>query len=201
MKILKFTLIIAIGLLSLIHFNLSAQNNYQDVVYLKNGSIIKGMIIEQIPNVSIKIQTPDQNIFVYKMDEIEKMTKEPVSIQETPVIQNNQGTSASTGKATLYIVRPDKLGFGVPFKVSCDNNYIGTTKGGQFLSVELDAGEHNIVSSSESKCEYNLKMEANKTYYLRQVVVMGVIKADNVLKILDENEGQKALSKCKPAKK
>ncbi|MFY0644981.1 MAG: hypothetical protein JXR19_10985 [Bacteroidia bacterium] len=49
---------------------------YQDVVYLKNGSIIRGMIIEQIPNVSIKIQTADANVFVFKMDEIEKITKE-----------------------------------------------------------------------------------------------------------------------------
>ena len=30
-----------------------AQGNYQDVVYLKNGSIIRGIIIEQVPNVSI----------------------------------------------------------------------------------------------------------------------------------------------------
>lgn len=49
---------------------------YQDVVYLKNGSIIRGMIIEQIPNKSIKIQTKDGNVFVYEMDEIEKITKE-----------------------------------------------------------------------------------------------------------------------------
>lgn len=49
---------------------------YVDVVYLKNGSIIKGMIIEQIPNVSLKIQTKDESVFVYKMDEVEKMTKE-----------------------------------------------------------------------------------------------------------------------------
>jgi hypothetical protein len=43
---------------------------------LKNGSIIRGMIIEQVPNQSIKIQTKDRNVFVFKYDEIEKMTKE-----------------------------------------------------------------------------------------------------------------------------
>lgn len=47
-----------------------------DVVYLKNGGVIRGMIIEQIPGISIKIQTKDGNVFVYKMEEIEKMTKE-----------------------------------------------------------------------------------------------------------------------------
>jgi len=49
---------------------------YVDVVYLKNGSVIRGMIIEQTPNVSLKIQTRDGSVFVFKMDELEKMTKE-----------------------------------------------------------------------------------------------------------------------------
>lgn len=53
-----------------------AQESYQEVVYLKNGSIIRGMIIEQVPNKSIKIQTADRSVFVYQMDEVEKITKE-----------------------------------------------------------------------------------------------------------------------------
>jgi hypothetical protein len=47
-----------------------------DGVYLKNGSVIKGIIVEQVPNVQIKIQTKDGNIFVYKFEEIEKITRE-----------------------------------------------------------------------------------------------------------------------------
>ena len=52
------------------------KSQYVDVVYLKNGSVIRGMIIEQTPNVSLKIQTKDGSIFVYKMEDVEKMTKE-----------------------------------------------------------------------------------------------------------------------------
>ena len=48
----------------------------EEVIYLKNGSVIHGVIIEQVPNLSVKIQTYDGNIFVYKMDEIAKITKE-----------------------------------------------------------------------------------------------------------------------------
>ena len=48
----------------------TAQNNYQDVVYLKNGSIIRGVIIEQVLNESIKIESPEGNVFAYQMDEI-----------------------------------------------------------------------------------------------------------------------------------
>lgn len=50
--------------------------NMQDVVYLKNGSIIRGIIIEQVPNVSLKIRTGDGSIFAYNVDEVEKITKE-----------------------------------------------------------------------------------------------------------------------------
>jgi hypothetical protein len=67
------TLIMLTALFS--NSNLFAQTNWEDVVYLKNGSIIHGVIIEQT-NVAIKIQTADKNIFTYKMDEIEKLTKE-----------------------------------------------------------------------------------------------------------------------------
>ena len=50
--------------------------NYTEVVYLKNGSIIRGIIIEQVPNSSLKIQTADGSIFAYSMDEVVKITKE-----------------------------------------------------------------------------------------------------------------------------
>lgn len=50
----------------------------EDVVHLKNGGLIRGTIIEQIPGESLKIQTRDGNVFVYTMDEIAKISKEPV---------------------------------------------------------------------------------------------------------------------------
>ena len=50
----------------------------EDVVHLKNGGLIRGTIIEQIPGESLKIKTRDGNVFVYTMDEIAKISKEPV---------------------------------------------------------------------------------------------------------------------------
>ena len=56
-----------------------------DVLYLKNGSIIRGSIIEQVIGESIKIRTADCSIFVYRLDEIQKMTKEESpNVQGTP---------------------------------------------------------------------------------------------------------------------
>jgi hypothetical protein len=65
------------GILLIINFAVYAQTDYQDVIYLKNGGIIRGMIIEQIPNKTLKIETVDRNVFVFQIDEIEKITREP----------------------------------------------------------------------------------------------------------------------------
>lgn len=59
----------------------NAQAIYEDVVYLKNGSEIHGTIIEQVPNKSLKIMTRDESVFAYKLEEIEKITKEEIEIK------------------------------------------------------------------------------------------------------------------------
>jgi hypothetical protein len=50
---------------------------HEDVVILKNGGEVHGLIIEQKPNEYIKIQS-GKNIFVYQMDEIEIIKKEVI---------------------------------------------------------------------------------------------------------------------------
>ncbi len=55
-----------------------AQSGLQDVVYLKNGSIIRGDIIELVPGETVKIQTWDGSVFVYAYADVEKFTKEQV---------------------------------------------------------------------------------------------------------------------------
>jgi hypothetical protein len=48
--------------------------NYTDEIQLKNGSVIKGFIMEQVPSVQIKLQTNDGNVFVFKIEEVQKIT-------------------------------------------------------------------------------------------------------------------------------
>jgi len=75
----------------------AASQTFQDVVYLKNGSMIKGMIIEQIPGQSLKIQTSDGSVFVYSMDEVVKITKEAAQ-------QSNAQGSANPKSPVLSFV-------------------------------------------------------------------------------------------------
>ena len=54
-----------------------AQKPLQEVVYLKNGNIVRGRIIEMHPEESLKIQTADGSVFICQMDEVEMLAKEP----------------------------------------------------------------------------------------------------------------------------
>lgn len=93
-KVIKFLLVVAVVAMS---SSLFAQTNTMlDVVYCKNGSVIKGVIIEQIPNQSIKIQTSDGNIFVYNVEDVEKITKEQVAVK------SNENTSIQNEDASCF---------------------------------------------------------------------------------------------------
>ncbi len=74
-------LFFALATLLCTHRASMAQAGYQDVVYLKNGGLVRGIIIEQIPNQTIKIQTRDKNVFVYSFEEIEKITREKPNVK------------------------------------------------------------------------------------------------------------------------
>ena len=54
--------------------NIKAQSA-NDIVYLKDGSIIKGTIMEMNPSENLKIKTSDGSIFVYQMSEVQKIEK------------------------------------------------------------------------------------------------------------------------------
>ena len=55
--------------------SISAQS-MQDVVYLKNGSIIRGMVIEIVSDGNVKVQTADGCVFAYPMTDVQKIQKE-----------------------------------------------------------------------------------------------------------------------------
>jgi hypothetical protein len=68
----------------------------QDVVYLKNGSIVRGIIIEQIPNKTLKIKTADGSVFVYQMDDVARITREAA-----PAPLRSPGSVSSPDKAVI----------------------------------------------------------------------------------------------------
>jgi hypothetical protein len=82
----KFLLLISVFFLTLtVAF---AQDKMQDIVYLKNGTTIKCIILEQNAGQNIKVKTADGTIAVYKNSEIDKIEK----IQDEPVFTNSNSS-------------------------------------------------------------------------------------------------------------
>ena len=79
----RFLLVLTIVLSASFTF---AQTSLQDVVYLKNGSIIRGDIIEMVPSETVKIMTADGCVFIYDFADVEKFTKEkPIHYGRTTI--------------------------------------------------------------------------------------------------------------------
>lgn len=79
----------------------------QDVVYLKNGSIVRGQIVELVPDGTVKIETADGSVFVFRMEEVERIAKEPqkgqhVSKPEAGSDPKPAKSKKESGKAHKY---------------------------------------------------------------------------------------------------
>ena len=90
----------------LIHICAYAQEMI-DVVYLKNGSVIKGQITEMIPDKHIKIETSGGSLFVYSFDEIEKIEKKEIADPST--FSNVKGENVTTAQIDIDNVFPKCL--------------------------------------------------------------------------------------------
>ncbi|MCZ7558544.1 MAG: hypothetical protein M5R41_19320 [Bacteroidia bacterium] len=63
--------------------------NLIDVVYLNDGSVIKGVIIEQIPNQLLRIQTRDGSIFTYEYTKITRLGKDVDPFEQEEVSEKS----------------------------------------------------------------------------------------------------------------
>jgi len=138
-----------------------AQTNLQDVVYLKNGSIIRGTIIEQIPNQSIRLQTADGNVFGFQMEDIERLTREP-RVGNNPTVERGKSPGLAWGLSFLVP--------GVGQFYNGDN-----TKGFLFLGGAVAGNLLMIGSDSFWASGYDIKFRSRNTtlYSIGLVVYLG----------------------------
>ena len=116
---MKQYLIIVI-MLSAFTITATAQET-EDVVYLKNGSVIRGTITELTPNTNLKIRTRDGSLFVFEMDEVERVAKESrqVQTQQTLELEDAEATISLNAQESafggLLLGAHSKVGMGQPF--------------------------------------------------------------------------------------
>jgi hypothetical protein len=146
---------LVLGVFVLMGSVLFAQGNYQDVVHLKNGSVIRGTIVEEVPNQSITIATPDGSVMVCQMAEIEKITKvQKVGSHDIYSVGgrvggidnsflNNAGTGLKCGSKVLF-----------------ENGYLGRTG-----NYGMDRVKLNFIAGYQVNPYFSFGFGAGVRYY------------------------------------
>ena len=71
--------------------HLQAQTNKQEVVYLKNGGIIRGTILEYIPNQKLIIKSDANNTYTFDATEIDRIEQEAAPTKRRDVSIKQSG--------------------------------------------------------------------------------------------------------------
>lgn len=105
--------------------------------------------------------------------------------------------------AGLYIYRAGGPGTALKKDVWVDDKCIGETAPNMFF-YEVVQGDQEHKISTESEFSPNnllVKTESGQNYFVKQYIKMGMFVGGANLKLVDENEGKKAVAKLKLAKK
>ncbi len=87
----KLLLIFALVISSV---TIASAQQYQEVIHLKNGSVIKGIIVEQIPNKEYKVETADGSLFIFEWNDVSKITRERGVTAEVKTKKETQAIDA-----------------------------------------------------------------------------------------------------------
>lgn len=101
-------------------FPVSAQKS-KDVLYLKNGSMIYGKLME-VTNNQYKIQTSDGSIFIYSIPEVEKF------VNETPTFDGRKKNGAGFVLEAGVLAGAQSSNYDTPFSFNFLGNYTLNTK-------------------------------------------------------------------------
>jgi hypothetical protein len=102
------------------------------------------------------------------------------------------------GKSLVYVVRPTSLGKPFGGNITANGEFIGTTQGTLYVYAVLPPGDTQFkVTGHDTDSEINVTLEADHTYYIYQSVYPAIFRGATSLKLVDSEEGRKALEKCR----
>lgn len=158
MKTLFTVLIVNIFILPFLY-----TQQMEDVIYLKNGSIIRGIIIEQVPNISLKIKTKDGSVFAYKMEEVEKLTKEDMKGEwytETSKL-GNDGFRSGKFLVGLKAGYGDwgSITYGLNFEIGISDNF-GIALDGAYTTWD-ESYYYGTIYGDTTNTSYSYKYDYN----------------------------------------
>ena len=95
-----------IFLLSLLVLTVGLAQEKLDILYLKNGNILKGVIVENEPNDHVRIELPGGSLITVRYSDIIKFSQEPTSMNETSPAQAPLSVLLNTNSIGIGIGNP-----------------------------------------------------------------------------------------------
>jgi len=94
MKNTKKTVFVLTFLL-LIVSTIHTEIQFMDILYLRDGRSMEGLIIDRLPGISVKLETPEKTVFTFEMDAIEKIeskkSDERIKVRNVDAVFLNDG--------------------------------------------------------------------------------------------------------------
>lgn len=151
--------------------SVSAQRTTQDVLYLKNGSVIKGSILPSAEGTT-KIQTKDGSVFVYKIEEVEANKVEEITHINGKKVLNYPKHSLGIRGGLLYsaintgelfgddIIKQNGVGFhiGGIYEVAMNKRHRW------FFQTGIDFQYTRILSSGEFSGRFDPNTDGHTCY-------------------------------------
>ncbi|MCK5809351.1 DUF2846 domain-containing protein [bacterium] len=81
---------------------------------------------------------------------------------------------ASADKALLVVSRTTSYGGSMIIDNFVDQKFIGQTQSKSYFVAQIDPGVHYIISRAENRGCAKVNFEAGKTYFLNNIVMMGM---------------------------
>lgn len=106
----------------------------------------------------------------------------------------------TNGKSGVYIYRNSSFGAALKKSVYIDGNYLGETGPNVYFYTEINPGKHVFSTESEfSPNSLKLRTLADKLYFIRQYIKMGLFVGGANLEVMSKAEGEKGVLECKLA--
>ena len=100
-------------------------------------------------------------------------------------------------KASVFVVRPAQTGMLIRMWAFADDIVLGLTKGDTYAHAYLEPGMYTFWSRAENVSAVVHTVEAGKTYYFKQAIRIGGLKARVRVEFLSDEEGAYVLGRCK----
>ena len=119
-----------------------------------------------------------------------------------PMASVEKDTAAKTfavksNKANIYIYRNETFGAAIKMPVALDGKLVGDTAAKTYLLLEVDPGNHTVISKTENDPTLTVIAEPGKNHFVWQEVKMGAFAARSALKLVDDATGKAGVAESK----